>query len=82
MADRATTINIAAQKGQKHTQRERLLAGMVAAANQHGYAQATVSAVIEHAGISRPTFYEYFADRDACFLAALEDSYLPRSVLL
>src|SRR5664280_1729963 len=77
MARRATTkpsINTAAQKGRKHTQRERLIAGMIAAANRDGYAQATVSAVIEQAGISRPTFYEYFADCDRCFLAAQDES--------
>jgi AcrR family transcriptional regulator len=53
----------------KSTQRERLILGMIAAANRHGYAGATVSHVISHAGVSRPTFYEYFADKDDCFLA-------------
>jgi len=53
----------------KSTQRERLIAGMIAAAHEHGYAGATVSHVIAHAGVSRPTFYEYFADKDDCFLA-------------
>jgi AcrR family transcriptional regulator len=53
----------------KSTQRERLIAGMIAAAHQHGYAGATVSHVITHAGVSRPTFYEYFTDKDDCFLA-------------
>jgi AcrR family transcriptional regulator len=43
---------------------------MVAAANRDGYARATVSAVIAEAGVSRPTFYEYFVDRDDCFLIA------------
>jgi AcrR family transcriptional regulator len=47
-----------------------LIAGMIAAANRHGYAGATVSHVIAHAGVSRPTFYEYFTDKDDCFLAA------------
>jgi AcrR family transcriptional regulator len=46
---------------------------MVAAANRDGYAQANVSNVISEAGVSRPTFYEYFADKDDCFLAALTD---------
>jgi AcrR family transcriptional regulator len=46
---------------------------MVEIANRHGYARANVSAVIGQAGISRPTFYEYFADRDACFQASIED---------
>jgi AcrR family transcriptional regulator len=56
------------------TQRERLLAGLRSAANRDGYARATVSAVIAEAGVSRPTFYEHFSDRDDCFLAALADA--------
>jgi AcrR family transcriptional regulator len=59
------------QKGRKATQRERLLAGMITAANRDGYARANVSAVIAEAGVSRPTFYDYFADKDGCFLATL-----------
>ncbi len=47
---------------------------MVTAANRDGYAGATVSAVIEEARVSRPTFYEHFKDRDDCFLAALADA--------
>lgn len=42
---------------------------MIAAANRHGYAGANVTQVIENAGVSRPTFYEYFADKDDCFVA-------------
>jgi AcrR family transcriptional regulator len=55
--------------GRKDTQRERLVAGMVQAAVRDGYAGATVGRVIAHAGVSRPTFYDYFKDRDDCFLA-------------
>jgi AcrR family transcriptional regulator len=66
-------INTALQKGRRSTQRERLLAGMIAAANREGYAGASVSAVIAEARVSRPTFYEYFTDRDDCFLATLTD---------
>src|SRR6185312_10113471 len=61
----------AASKGLKSTQRERIVAGMITAANRDGYAGASVSAVIAEGGVSRPTFYEYFADRDACFLATI-----------
>jgi len=67
------SINTPLQKGRKATQRERLLAGMVAAANKEGYAGASVSAVIGAAGVSRPTFYDYFADRDDCFVATIVD---------
>lgn len=74
-AARAQPISNAFPKGRKSTQRERLLNGMIAAANRDGYAGASVSAVIEQAGVSRPTFYDYFADRDECFLAAISDSH-------
>ena len=57
-------INTGLPKGRKRTQRERIVNGMIAAANRDGYAGANVSAVIEQAGVSRPTFYDYFADRD------------------
>lgn len=43
---------------------------MTEAAAQYGYAGATVARACERAGISRATFYEHFADRDACFEAA------------
>lgn len=33
---------------------------------------ATVADVVARAGVSRRTFYELYADREACFLAALE----------
>ncbi|HEX5852493.1 MAG TPA: TetR/AcrR family transcriptional regulator [Solirubrobacteraceae bacterium] len=56
----------------KRTQRERLLRGMVEVANRSGYAGASVSTVIAQAGVSRPTFYEYFTDRDDCFRSSIE----------
>jgi AcrR family transcriptional regulator len=55
----------------KRTQRERLLNGMVEATNQRGYASANVTAVIGEARVSRPTFYEYFSDRDDCLKATI-----------
>lgn len=36
---------------------------------QEGYAAASVARVIARAGVSRPTFYEYFTDREDCFLS-------------
>lgn len=65
--------NGARQEDRRSTQRERLLAGMVTTANRAGYAGANVSKVIAEAGVSRPTFYEYFEDRDSCFREALQD---------
>jgi AcrR family transcriptional regulator len=76
MAASSTTkraINTQLQNVPKRPQRERLLAGMVASANRTGYGGANVSEVIAHAGVSRRTFYAYFADRDECYLATLTD---------
>jgi AcrR family transcriptional regulator len=61
-----------AADARKSTQRGRLLGGMLTAANGRGYAGANVSSVIAHAGVSRPTFYDYFANKDECFLALHE----------
>jgi AcrR family transcriptional regulator len=44
---------------------------MTHVAAQEGYAAATIAQVIAHAGVSRPTFYEYFTDKTDCFVAAL-----------
>jgi AcrR family transcriptional regulator len=66
-------INTMSANDRKSTQRERLLNGMIEAANREGYASANVSQVIANAGVSRPTFYDYFADKDDCFLAAYHE---------
>ena len=63
------------ERGRKSTQHERLLAGMILAANRDGYAHANVSEVIAEAGVSRPTFYDYFNDKDDCFVAAVTDTH-------
>ena len=55
----------------KSTQRTRLLDAMIHIAARDGYESATIAQVIAHAGVSRPTFYDYFSDKDACFLAAV-----------
>jgi AcrR family transcriptional regulator len=76
MSARPATVVAASgarQEDRRSTQRERLLAGMVTTANRAGYAGANVSKVIAEAGVSRPTFYEYFEDRDSCFREALQD---------
>jgi AcrR family transcriptional regulator len=57
----------------KDTQRQRLLTGMIEVAGRDGYAGASIAQVVAHAGVSRPTFYDYFTDKDDCFLAALAE---------
>jgi AcrR family transcriptional regulator len=53
-------------------QRERLLAGMLRATAQLGYRELSVQDVLERAGVSRPTFYEHFENKEDCFLAAFD----------
>jgi AcrR family transcriptional regulator len=52
--------------------RDRLVLGMVAAVAERGYAATTITDVVRHARVSRRTFYEHFADKEACFLAAYD----------
>jgi AcrR family transcriptional regulator len=52
--------------------RERLVLGMVAAVAERGYAATTITDVVRHARVSRRTFYEHFADKESCFLAAYD----------
>ncbi len=43
-------------------------------ASERGAGSVSVAHVVERSGVSRRTFYEHFADREACFLAAFEDA--------
>lgn len=56
----------------QQSQRARLLGGAIRVAGTRGYSGMTVTAVITHAGVSRKTFYDFFADRESCFVEALE----------
>jgi AcrR family transcriptional regulator len=52
------------------SQRARLLAAMATVVAAKGYAATTVADVVSAAGVSRSTFYELFASKEACFLDA------------
>jgi AcrR family transcriptional regulator len=54
-------------------QRARLLAAMANVVAAKGYAATTVADVVRDAGVSRSTFYELFASKEACFLAAYNE---------
>lgn len=59
-------------KGEKSSQRRRLLNAMTETCARRGYSQSTVADAVARAGVSRASFYEYFADKEHCFTAALE----------
>ena len=53
-------------------QRARMLTAMVEEVSERGVGNVAVAHVVARSGVSRRTFYEIFADREACFLAAFE----------
>ena len=55
-----------------HNQRERLIAGLAEAVAENGYAGTTIAHITRHAAVSRRTFYEHFASKDECFVAAYD----------
>jgi AcrR family transcriptional regulator len=56
------------------SQRDRLLEATMRVVAAKGYAPTTVADLTREAGISRTTFYELFAGKEACFLAAYDDA--------
>ena len=56
----------------ERNQRGRLFAAMVATVAEKGYEATTVADLVELSGVSRSAFYKHFADKQACFLAAIE----------
>src|SRR3984893_10180229 len=53
-------------------QRMRILVAMAEVASERGAGAVTVAHVVARAGVSRRTFYDLFADREECFLAAFQ----------
>jgi AcrR family transcriptional regulator len=52
------------------SQRERMVESMITVVAKKGYTDTTVADIISEAGVSRATFYEQFADKEDCFIAA------------
>lgn len=52
--------------------REKILEGMLEAVGAEGYDSTSVRTVLDRTGLYRQAFYDNFADKDTCYLAALE----------
>jgi AcrR family transcriptional regulator len=52
--------------------REKILEGMLESVGAEGYDATSVRTVLDRTGLYRQAFYDNFADKDACYLAALE----------
>lgn len=54
------------------TQRERILAATERLIAGKGCAKTTIEAIVKEAGVSSVTFYEHFAGKEECFVAAFD----------
>lgn len=54
------------------SQRGRILKALVECVGERGYPETRVTDLIARSGVSRKTFYEHFADKEECFLAAYD----------
>jgi AcrR family transcriptional regulator len=57
----------------RRSSRERLIVAVIAAVAERGYRQTTVADILVRADVPRATYYELFADKEECFLAAYDD---------
>jgi AcrR family transcriptional regulator len=68
-----------AETSANQAQHARLLEGLADSIREKGLAQAQVSDIVRHARASRRTFYNHFADKEACFVElmnTLSDAFL------
>jgi AcrR family transcriptional regulator len=54
------------------SQRRRIVDAMVACCAEKTYTATTIADIVARASVSRTTFYKFFADKRACFDAALD----------
>jgi AcrR family transcriptional regulator len=54
------------------SQRERLIRALAETMAEKGYARTSVADILRAAGVSRETFYEQFASKQDCFMAAYD----------
>ena len=57
----------------RSSQRERLLRAMLSSVARRGYAATTVPQVVADARVSRNAFYEFFNDKEDCFIALCDE---------
>jgi AcrR family transcriptional regulator/DNA-binding MarR family transcriptional regulator len=65
---------VGVREGVTDLQRARMIAALVDVVRERGVGEATVAHIVTRSGVSRRTFYELFASREDCFLAALEEA--------
>ena len=53
-------------------QADRITAGMISTVARNGYHEATITDIVEAAGVSRRTFYEHYNSKEECFFATFD----------
>ncbi len=53
-------------------QRSRIIRALAEEVGARGYQRTTVAAIVKRAGVARSSFYDCFANKEECFLAACE----------
>jgi AcrR family transcriptional regulator len=66
------TMGDAARGDSTAAHRLRLVGAMAALLAEKGYSTVTIADIARQAHVSKRTFYEHFADKDACFIACYE----------
>lgn len=56
----------------ENSQRTRLLRAAIELGTERGFTSLTLTDIVGRAGVARSTFYEYFADKQQCFLEAFD----------
>lgn len=64
------------ERGGSSAVRMRLLDGAAVAFGRNGYAQTRVEDILDASGLSRPTFYKFFRNKDVAFNALAEMAVL------
>jgi AcrR family transcriptional regulator len=57
----------------EQNQRRRIIAGIISAVAEKGYHETTITDIAAAAGLSRRTFYGYFASKEECFFSAYDE---------
>jgi len=63
------------RKDVRASQRQRLLRSVIAVVSESGYHPITVADIVRRARVSRGAFYEHFANKEECFLAATGEGF-------
>jgi AcrR family transcriptional regulator len=64
------------------SQRVRLIEALTDLAANNGLETVTIAEIVARAGVSKPTFYDHFENKDACFIAVLEAAMIEMSTRL